>query len=114
MLCRGVERWLANAAKEFIWWNRFFSNIQFSIKQRLSIACDNLQTLGVLQKDSLKLSTKLRHIDIHQHWLRQEVEEGRIGVHWIPTAEMPADGLTKALPAQKQQNFIKQQNLVDI
>jgi hypothetical protein len=105
---------LTVAAKEFIWWNRFFSNIRFNMKQRLSIACDNLQTIGILEKDSLKLATKLRHVDIHQHWLRQEVEEGRISIRWIPTAEMPADGLTKSLSAQKHEAFIKQLNLVDI
>jgi Reverse transcriptase (RNA-dependent DNA polymerase) len=105
---------LTVAAKEFIWWNRFFSNIRFNMKQRLSIACDNLQTIGILEKDSLKLTTKLRHVDIHQHWLRQEVEAGRISIRWIPTAEMPADGLTKPLSAQKHEAFVKQLNLVDI
>jgi hypothetical protein len=33
---------------------------------------------------------------------------------WIPTADMPADGLTKGLTKQKNEVFIKQLNLVDI
>ncbi|KAF7507850.1 hypothetical protein GJ744_010014 [Endocarpon pusillum] len=32
----------------------------------------------------------------------------------MPTAEIPADGLTKRLPAQKHAAFVKQLNLVDI
>ena len=105
---------LSTASKELIWWGRFFDGIQFKMEQKLTISCDNTQTIGAMEKESLRLSTKLRHIDIHQHWLRQEVENGRVTLKWIPTAEMPADGLTKALPAQKNETFVEQLNLVDI
>ena len=60
------------------------------------------------------MDTKLRHVDIHQHWLRQEVQEHRVELKWLPTAEMPADGFTKALSAQKHATFVAQLNLVDI
>jgi hypothetical protein len=53
------------------------------------------------------LKTKLRHVDIHHHWLRQEVQQGNIHIAWKPTTEMPADGMTKALTAPKHQEFIK-------
>lgn len=62
----------------------------------------------------MKFATKLRHVDIHRHWLRQEVQAKRLRITWVPTAEMPADGLTKALPRQKHEVFIKQLGLVDI
>ena len=62
----------------------------------------------------MKLNTKLRHVDIHQHWLCQEIQQGRIVIQLLSTAEMPADGLTKLLPAQRQALFVKQLNLVDI
>ena len=65
-------------------------------------------------KDSPKLVTKLKHIDIHQHWLRQEVANGNINIKWVSTNDMIADGLTKALPGQKHAEFLKQLNLVDI
>ena len=42
------------------------------------------------------------------------MQERRIDLKWVPTAEMPADGLTKALPTQKHATFIAQLNLVDI
>ena len=57
---------------------------------------------------------KLRHVNIHQLWLRQAVQENRVKVAWIPTIEMPADGLTKQLPIQRHESFLKQLNLVDI
>jgi hypothetical protein len=46
--------------------------------EKLHIRCDNRQTLRVLKKEMLKLDTKLKHVDIRRHWLRQEVQTGRI------------------------------------
>ena len=61
-----------------------------------------------------RVETKLRHIDIAQCWLRQEVKNGHIHVGFVPTARMIADGLTKLLPPQKHAIFIKQLGLVDL
>ena len=76
--------------------------------------CDNQQTVGLVTKDMMKLTTKLRHVDINNHWLRQEVQSKRLQINWIPTADMPADGLTKALPRQRHEIFIRQLGLIDI
>jgi hypothetical protein len=65
-------------------------------------------------QDTLKLVTKLKYIDIHQHWLRQEVVRKNLQVQWIQTSEMKADGFTKALPRQKHQEFVQQLNLKDL
>ena len=56
-------------------------------------------------KDSPKLVTKLKHVDIAQHWLRQEVANKSINIEWISTNEMAADGLTKALPVTTQVKY---------
>ena len=73
-----------------------------------------MQTIQLLIKSNAELNTKLCHINIHYHWLRQEVQEGKIKINWVPTADMTADGLTKALPHQKHKAFIKQLNLIEI
>ena len=78
------------------------------------IYCDNTQIIRLLTKSDAELNTKLQHINIHHHWLRQEVQEGRIKIDWTPTSSMAADGLTKALPRQRHEAFIKQLNLVNI
>jgi hypothetical protein len=69
---------LSSAAKEAIWWKRFFKSIDLELDHDLVLQCDNKQTVGVLQKDSNLIQTKLRHIDIHNHWLQQEVRDARI------------------------------------
>ena len=105
---------LSHAGTESIWWSRFFEEIGMSFNDKQMIYCDNLQTIRLLTKDGPQLSTKLRHVDIHHHWLRQEVRNDRIRINWKPTAAMVADGLTKALPRQKHEAFVHQLNLVDI
>ena len=41
------------------------------------------------------------------HFIRQEVEKGTIKLGYMPTNEMPADGLTKPLTATKHLEFIE-------
>lgn len=101
-------------AKEFIRWVRLFSHLNFNLQEKPTICCDNLQTIRILTKEAPKLDTALKHVDIHQNWLRQEVQLGHIQVDYINTADMVADGFTKILPAVKHANFIQQLNLHDI
>jgi hypothetical protein len=69
--------------------------------------------VDLLTSDEPKVRMKLRHINIHQHWLRQEVQAGRVSIRWIKMSEMPVDGLTKILPRQKHYEFMRQISLVD-
>ena len=101
-------------AKVFIQWQRFFRNINLDLQEDPTIYCDNLQTIRILTKEAPKLQTALKHVDIHQCWLRQEVQEGRIKVEWIATQDMVADGYTKLLPPQRHAQFVQQLRLVDI
>ena len=105
---------LSSAAKEVIWWRRFFDGIRFDPEEEYSLNCDNLQTIRLMTKDEPRLDTKLKYIDIHHHWLRQEVQAKWLKVDWLNTDNMPADGLTKSLTKDKYKRFIKQFNLVDI
>ncbi|CCE27671.1 uncharacterized protein CPUR_01145 [Claviceps purpurea 20.1] len=80
----------------------------------ITIDCDKTQTIGLVTKEIAKLQTKLRHVDIHNHWLRQEVSRGNISVEYVESAEMIADGFTKVLPVNKWPKFIQQVGLVEI
>jgi hypothetical protein len=93
---------------------RIFDRVMFKPGHSVSIQCVNKQTVQLLTKEAPHLRTKLRHIDIHQHWLRQKVQAGRIPVDWVPTAEMAADGLTKLLPRRKHARFVRQLSMEDI
>ena len=104
---------LAEASKQAILWHRILKDIGYS-QPESPILCDNSQTLRLLTQDTPQLSTRLRHVDIHHHWLRQETQEGRISMEWCPTAKMKADGLTKVLTGQRFERFIEQLGLEDV
>ena len=114
MSCR-VAKLLAvsQTAKEAIYMSRLLSALNLRIPQALSIDYDNAQTRRLLVDKSTKLQTKLRHVDIHSHWLRQEVQRGSINIRWVPTKQMIADGLTKALSAGKHEAFVKMTGMED-
>lgn len=104
----------SEAAKEMIFAGRLLRALQIKFNKPLLIECDNQQTIRLVSEESTKLTTQLRHVDIHQHWLRQEVQEGRISVRWVQTSNMVADGMTKALPRVRHIEFIKQLRMEDI
>ncbi|SLM36577.1 Ribonuclease H-like domain [Lasallia pustulata] len=98
---------LSLTAKETLWWDRFFEAIGFKPGHQTTIECDNQQTIRILTSDDPRLTTKLRHIDIHHHWLRQEVQASKITIQWTPSAKTLADGFTKPLPIQNHRNFVE-------
>jgi hypothetical protein len=105
---------LSLAGSQMQEWVRFFQGISLTLNCKPTIWCDNQQTVGIATKSQDKLHTKVKHVDIHQLWIRQEVTAGRLDVVWVPTNKMLADGLTKTLPRQKFKEFIRLLGLTDI
>jgi hypothetical protein len=75
---------------------------------------DNLQIIRLLTSEIAKMDIKLRHVDIAQCWLRQSVQQGKIGVKYLSTAHMVADGMIKLLPSQRHKQFIQQLRLMNV
>ena len=105
---------LSETAKETIALKRFFKAIQLVLETPFSIACDNQQTIRLVVGSAERISTKLRHVDIHNLWLRQEHAKGQFQLLYVPTNDMPADGLTKNLSRPKFEHFRSLLNLQDI
>jgi hypothetical protein len=106
---------LTAAAREMMWWMRFFELIQCNLNQgKATIYCDNKQTIRLMTSEAPKLQTRLRHVDIHRSWLREQVSLGKIDIQWIPTNSMPTDGMTKILPPQAHSHFVNLLRMVDL
>jgi hypothetical protein len=105
---------LSQAAKEALFVSRLLKELGVEIDARIRIECDNSQTIRLVHAEIATLKTNLRHVDIHNHWLRQEVQRGNITVCYTRSAEMMADGMTKALPKGAWESFLEQMNLKDI
>ena len=52
-----------------------------------------------------KITRNARHVDIHYHHIRDLIQNSTIEVLHIPSRDMAADGLTKALGAIKFKEF---------
>jgi hypothetical protein len=105
---------LSQVAKEAIFTSRLLRELDVKLPDStITINCDNTQTISLINKEISKLQTKLRHVDIHNHWLRQEVARGVIRVEYVNSSDMLADGFTKALPEKKWPVFLKQLGLVE-
>ena len=78
------------------------------------IQCNNLQTLHLMTAEIDKLSMKLKHIDVQNHWLCQKYEQDHITVCYINSKSMIADRLMKALSLDSHRQFIEQMNLINI
>jgi hypothetical protein len=107
---------LSLISSNVLWWKRFFKHIAFqpNISSTLRILCDNKQAVRIANKADQPLITKMRHVDIHQLWIRQEAEAGRVVIEWIPTINMPADGFTKPLPTDAHRRFMMMLGMTNI
>jgi hypothetical protein len=104
---------LEQTAKETVALKRLFRDLAFDPEEEYNIRCDNQQTIRLVIGEGQRISTRLRHVDIQNMWLRQEYEKKTFELTYIPTNEMPADGLTKALPRQKFEYWRALMNLQD-
>jgi hypothetical protein len=106
---------LSQAAKEGQYIMRLLKELSVTLDDhKIYIECDNQQTIRLVTTEIARLQTKLRHVDIHNHWLRQEVQKGRIDVRYTPTKEMIANGLTKALSKSEFKVFLEQVGIFEI
>ncbi|KAM4062356.1 reverse transcriptase (RNA-dependent DNA polymerase) [Hirsutella rhossiliensis] len=106
---------LSQTAKESIYMSRLIDELGVKLDaSHIRIQCDNNQTIRLVNAEIAALKTKVRHVNIHNHWLRQEVANGTIEVTYTPSAELMADGLTKALQGPHFEAFVKQMGLEDV
>ncbi|KAL2137689.1 hypothetical protein VTI28DRAFT_8559 [Corynascus sepedonium] len=106
---------LSQTARESMYVSRLIKELGVTLdEKKITIECDNTQTIRVVKAEIATLKTNLRHVDIHNHWLRQEVQNGTIDVKYTQSALMLADGLTKPLLNDAFDRFVKQLSLIDI
>ena len=68
---------ISQTAKESIYLSRLMKALNLTVPEPLTIECNNAQTMRLLVDESTKLQTKLRHVDIHSHWVVRKYNEAR-------------------------------------
>lgn len=70
---------------------------------------DNRAAIDLAKNPEFHKRTK--HVAVKHHFVREHVEAGTVVLQYKATADMVADGLTKALDSVKHQAFLVQLNM---
>jgi hypothetical protein len=85
--------------KEIMWLCNLLTELGFTLNGSSCLRVDNQSAISVAKNP--QHHGPMKHLDLTFYWLRDTVEVGKISLAYIPTAEMPADLLTKALEWMK-------------
>ena len=83
---------------EAMWLRQLLAELGYHIP-KLTIYCDSQPAIAVPK--SPEHHSRMKHIDVMYHWLREKVEKGLLKLQFVPTDDMVADVLTKTLVRMK-------------
>ena len=86
-----------HAAKEGIWLCHLISEVFRPLVSPTTLYCNNQSAIALTNDGSFH--ARMKHIDIHYHFICYVVEDGTIKLLYCPTDTMAANILTKPLPA---------------
>lgn len=89
---------LSTCTQELLWLRQLETEFWHMDAPTL-IYCDNQSAIRLAVNDIYQIRTK--HIDVRHHFVRERLLNKQLVISHIPTAEMVADVLTKALPKCK-------------
>lgn len=95
-----AEYYAAHAAgREALATRHILSELGYEHSGPTPLYCDNQATCKITCDP--KHDSRLKHVDVLWHWLREQVDYNNLSIHYISTQQMVADILTKSLTADK-------------
>ena len=101
----------SDAAQEAIWIRFLLPELGEHLNDSTVIHGDNQGAISLAKNPIDRKRT--RHINVSYHFVRELITNGTLTFSYIPTQEMIADGLTKALTPAKFNDFIGMLGLKD-
>jgi hypothetical protein len=99
----------SHCARQILWLRSLFHELGFGQQQPTPLYCDNQGT--VLCTHDPQSHSRMKHIDIRAHFIRDTVNHRLVDVHHIPSVENPADLLTKPLHRVTHQKWLTRLNM---
>jgi hypothetical protein len=94
----------AHCAQEIIWLRALLDELGFPQKHASPLLCDNKGTVACTHDPHSH--SRMKHIDITEHFIRDCVNRGVIDVQHIPGTQNPADLLTKPLAKPTHEKWL--------
>jgi hypothetical protein len=88
-----------SAGQEIVWMRSFLGELGYAFDAPSLLLVDNQSAIQVVRNP--EHHGRMKHLDLRFFWLRDMVNSGAIAMRYIPTADMAADLLTKALARVK-------------
>jgi hypothetical protein len=85
----------ATYCTQVLWMIQTLADLEVKYTAPIPIHCDNTSSINVSKNPILH--SKIKHIPIKYHFLREKVTNQIVQVHYIPTTEQIADIFTKPL-----------------
>eukprot|EP00253_Pinus_taeda_P003393 PITA_03393 len=92
-------RRVVNITIQALWLQHFLTELGVQFCQPIVIWCDNQSTLKFC-RDPVQRQ-RMKHIEIHMHYIRDLVHDRVIDLQFCPSAEQTADIFTKTFTEQK-------------
>ena len=83
----------------------FLKDLGVSVQDSMVVNADNQGSIALAKNPVFHDRSK--HIDIQYHFTRDLIKNKRISLNYVPTKEMSADLLTKALPRAQHEYLTK-------
>ena len=101
---------MCQAIKEGVWLRQLLTELgHLKGNETIKIHADNKSAIALGKNPEFHKRSK--HIDVQYHYIREQVQNGRVTTPYIPTAQMIADGLTKALSPELHSRLINHYRL---
>ncbi|KAI5115034.1 hypothetical protein M0805_009290 [Coniferiporia weirii] len=91
------------ASQEILWLHNLLTEFGYSFDHASTLFVDNQSAIQVANNP--EHHGRMKHLDLHFYWLRDQVEAGTLRLVHMCTADMPADLLTKSLGWNKVQDL---------
>jgi hypothetical protein len=98
-----------SAGQESIWMSQFLAELGYDTSGAAPLLMDNQSAIQAARNP--EHHRHMKHLNLHYFWLHDKVVKGHSAPRYIPTAEMAADILTKALARVKVETVREQLGL---
>ena len=110
----------STAEAEFIACSSCSKDLRYVINMmnelQISFECPTIHVdnqAAVVQLTQLAIPSRLKHIDIKHHMIRQLISENILNVKWIESSKQKADWFTKSLTPDKHERLLKCWNITN-
>ena len=94
-----------HAVKEALWLRTFITEITQPLTCPVTVYHDN--QLAILISQNCQYHTRMKHINIHHHFICDMTKKGLLTIPYCPMAKNLANAFTKALPGPKLEHLGK-------